>query len=156
MSQGIPKYEQASDKMHERKVADFLGIVWKEQPIPTREFDGVDFAMVQFSTEARSAQTVRLLEVKCRDRFMPFYPDFRISNRKWETLCNLSATMGMTVTLAVYDKSTGNVWFVHAVENNRQWVADAFGRSDRPDDPNAIEPAAVIPFASFVHAGMIR
>lgn len=156
MSNGVPRYEQMGDRINERKVADFLGIVWKEQPIPTREYDGVDFAMVQYSTEAKAAQTVRLLEVKCRDRFMPFYPDFRISNRKWETLCGHALQLGLTTTLAVYDKSTGNVWYVHAVAGNRQWVAEAFGRGDRPDDPNATEQAAVIPFHAFVHAGMIR
>jgi hypothetical protein len=92
-------------------------------------------------------------EVKCRSEHRQ---DYWLSKAKWDYLMDLSNVTDRPAFLIVHCAKTDKVRYAKVgVEQYYPKVISA-GRTDRPDDPKAIEEMVVLPMARFHSLGCLR
>jgi len=147
----IPIYETNEDRQRERAVADFLSVRWNCIPAPSGQLAIHDYALCRHSHADDRLFAHAYLEIKCRSLHRE---DFWLSKHKWDYLLELSDTTNRPAFIAVHCATSDAVRYVRACEPYPQLTFA--GRTDRPDDPNAMEDMVIIPLHRFTHLGCLR
>ena len=147
----IPIYESKDDIARERKVAEHLALRWRSSAMPTAPLSPFDYAMCRVDPKDGRSYACAYVEIKCRSKM---YDPYWLSKAKWDELLTLSDMTSLPCYLVVHSRESKLIHYTR-VERRPYDVIQA-GRSDRPDDPKAIEPMMVIPALSFSSAGSLE
>lgn len=134
-----PFYETQEDLSREREVADEIARVWKckvrKMPVSYR----VDYALFSVNT------LLAWLEIKCRRNAMKAYDTYMISADKIMSGLDLAHHANAPFLLVV--KWSDGIGYTKITKLS-DYKIEFKGRDDR-NDPNDMEPVAMIPIENF-------
>lgn len=149
----IPIYESHADRQRQQQVIEFVAKRWTCTPIASHPMAQHDYALCRHDHKDDMLYAHAYAEVKCRSEHRP---DYWLSKAKWDYLMDLSNMTNRPAFLIVHCAKSDQVRYAKVgVEQFYPKVIQA-GRSDRPNDPNAIEDMVVLPMARFRCLGCLR
>lgn len=153
----MPRYERPEDRKTQHAVACFLAEKWGvcAVPTPSDAFHVYDFALVRIDPVTLEHK-IAVAEIKSYRDWCYGGNNFMTSNRKWESLLAVSEQKQIPAFLFVHDRETDLVRYVEVRPGVRHAVIENWGRSDRPNDPNARERAAVVYPCKFSTLGKLE
>lgn len=149
----IPIYESHSDRRRQQDVIDFVALHWRAVPVISHPMAQHDYALCRHDHKDDRMYAHAYVEVKCRSEHRP---DFWLSKVKWDYLIDLSNTTDRPAFLVVHCAKSDKVRYAKVDHASFYPKVIQGGRSDRPDDPNAIEDLVVLPMARFKCLGCLR
>lgn len=154
----MPIYETPDDRQIQQRIISLVCARWNVTAFPTpRELLWCyDYALVRFDPITLEATGKAIAEVKSRAAWT--YGDREtcvLSERKWIALTEAGATRKVMALMIIHDKSDGLVRYVEVRPEYVVRKVFDWGRSDRPDDPNARETGVVIPVERFKIIGKL-
>jgi hypothetical protein len=149
----IPIYESNADRQRQQDVINFVSAQWLCVAVPSAPMAQHDYALCRHDHKDDRLYAHAYVEVKCRSEHRP---DYWLSKAKWDYLMDISNMTDRPAFLVVHCAKTDKVRYAKVgVEQFYPKVIQA-GRTDRPDDPNAIEDMVVLPMARFRCLGSLR
>jgi hypothetical protein len=147
----IQLYESAADREREHRVAQLIAMRWNCTPIKSGLLAMHDYALCRHDHKSNRLLAHAYLEIKCRSLHRPNY---WLSKDKWDYLLELADTTSCPAFLAVHCATSDQVSFIQVQAPYPELITA--GRSDRPDDPKAIEPMVILPAHRFRPLGKLR
>ena len=148
-----PIYESDEDRRKQQAVAEFVASKWSAVAVPAGSLAQHDYALCRHDHKDDKLYAHAYIEIKCRSEHRP---DYWLSKVKWDYLMDLSNMTDRPAFLIVHCAKSDLVRYAKVgVEQFYPKVISA-GRSDRPDDPKAIEDMVVLPLGRFRSLGCLR
>ena len=138
----IPIYESSDDRRREAKVAHYVASRWSSIPVKSPDLAPFDYSL------CRDGYAKAQIEIKCRNVHRdPYW----LAVTKWDALSEIADITQLPTFLVVHCATTDLVRWC-PIASPRPPITLG-GRSDRPDDPKAVEPVVAIPLSRFRSLG---
>jgi hypothetical protein len=149
----IPIYESHADRRRQQEVIEFVAKRWSCTPIASHPMAQHDYALCRHDHKDDRLYAHAYAEVKCRSEHRS---DYWLSQAKWDYLIDLSNVTDRPAFLIVHCAKTDLVRYAKVDHASFYPKLIHAGRTDRPDDPNAIESMVILPMARFTCLGCLR